>query len=134
MLDYFERKLRLKDLEVWDARIGRNYYRIILIDENRPATFDDFHTPNLILNADDIRTNFVSVRIFSENVVDQNHIEDLADFSKQLTNHLALAHCEVIIDFRTEHVDIALNRLLVETYGIKESDIPLEKLWHLNQD
>ncbi|MFJ7666682.1 hypothetical protein ACIQXI_06210 [Lysinibacillus sp. NPDC097195] len=86
------------------------------------------------IDEDEQRTNYVSVSIFSENGVQVKHIEPLADFAKQLTEHLALAHCHVITKFFTERPEIAIDRLLIDKYDHKLADIPLEKLWHLNQD
>ncbi|MFJ7406078.1 MULTISPECIES: hypothetical protein [unclassified Lysinibacillus] len=134
MIDYFERTLRLTDLEVWTIRIQRVLYSLIIVDERRKATVEELDTADFIIDEDDLRTNYVSVSIFSENNVQDGHIEPLADLAKQLTEHLALAHCDVITKFYTEQPEIAIDRLLVEKYGYKLADISLEKLWHLNQD
>ena len=37
MIDYFERVLRFKNLEVWDIRLENDAYRMIIFDENRQA-------------------------------------------------------------------------------------------------
>lgn len=51
--DYFKRKIRLKDFEVWDLRIGDQHYTLAILDEFRPAIFEDFEMPELIYEADD---------------------------------------------------------------------------------
>ncbi len=48
MIDYFERKFRLRDFEVWDVRVSDQHYTLAILDEFRPATFDDFEIPYLI--------------------------------------------------------------------------------------
>ncbi len=40
-IDYFERKLRLKDIEVWDVRVENSAYCFIVMDENRPPKIED---------------------------------------------------------------------------------------------
>lgn len=134
MIDYFERTLRLTDLEVWTIRIQRVHYSLVIFDERRQATVKEFDIADFYIDEEELRTNYVSVSIFSVNGVQVKHIEPLADFAKQLTEHLALAHCDVITKFYTERPEIAIDRLLIDKYGHKLADIPLEKLWHLNQD
>ncbi|MFJ5766463.1 hypothetical protein ACIP9C_14010 [Lysinibacillus sp. NPDC093210] len=134
MIDYFERTLRLTDLEVWTIRIQRVHYSLVIVDERREATVEELEIADFIMDEDEQRTNYVSVSIYSESDVQDEHIEPLADLAKQLTEHLALAHCDVITKFYTEEPAIAVDRLLVEKYGYKLADISLEKLWHLNQE
>lgn len=134
LIDYFERTLRLTDLEVWTIRIQRVYYSLVIIDERRQATVEELDIADFYIDEDEQRTNYVSVSIFSANGVQVKHIEPLANFAKQLTEHLALAHCDVITKFYTECPEIAIDRLLIDKYGYKLADISLEKLWHLNQD
>ncbi|MGE7910015.1 hypothetical protein [Lysinibacillus xylanilyticus] len=45
---------------MWDVRIGDQHYALAILDEFRPATFDDFEIPNLIYEEDDQRANYVS--------------------------------------------------------------------------
>lgn len=134
MIDYFERKIRLKDLEVWDVRIGKQEYLLVIEDEFRPAKFEDFEIPDLIYEEDDQRENLVSAKYFSNESIRDEHKPVLAKFVGQLTNHLAMAHCEVIIKMKQENLDKAIKRIMLSKYGVKELDIPLEKLWHFNQD
>jgi len=134
LIDYFERTLRLTDLEVWTIRIQRVHYSLVIVDERRKATVEELEIADFIMDEDEQRTNYVSVSVYSESDVQDGHIEPLAELAKQLTEHLALAHCDVITKFYTEQPEIAIDRLLVDKYGYQLADISLEKLWHLNQD
>ncbi|WP_413363348.1 hypothetical protein [Lysinibacillus sp. 3P01SB] len=134
MIDYFERKIRLKDFEVWDVQIGGQYYTLAITDEFRLATFDDFEMPDLIYDVDDQRANYVSTTYFSDEPVKEEHREILGEFARMLTNHLALAHCEVITKFYHENPEKAIEQILLTKYGFRESEIPLDKLWHFNQE
>ena len=134
MIDYFERKIRLKDFEVWDVQIGSQHYTLAIIDEFRPAAFDDFEIPDLIFEEGDQRTNYVSATYFSDEPIKDEHREILSQFAQMLTNHLALAHCEVIIKFYQENREKMIEQMMLAKYGFKESDIPLDKLLHFNQE
>ena len=134
MIDYFERKIRLRDFEVWDVRIRGQQYALVILDEFRPATFEDFGMPELNYEDDNQRANFVSATYFSDESVKDEHREKLGEFARMLTEHLALAHCEVIIKMYQEKPEIAIERIMLTKYSFKDSDIPLEKLWHFNQE
>ena len=134
MIEYFQRTLRLTDLEVWTVRIHRVHYSMVIVDERRQATVEELAIPACFKYEDEVRTNTVSVSIFSESDVQKKHIELLANFAKQLTEHVAQAHCHVITTFYSEQPEIAIDRLLIDKYGYKLTDISLEKLWHFNQD
>ena len=69
MIDYFERKIRLRDFEVWDVRVSDQHYALAISDEFRPATFDDFEIPYLIYEEDNQRANYVSATYFSDESV-----------------------------------------------------------------
>ncbi|WOV88376.1 hypothetical protein QWT69_04425 [Sporosarcina oncorhynchi] len=125
VIDYFERKIRLKDFEVWKVRIGEYAYVLAIIDE---------YESNLVDDEDDFRENTVSCSYFSEQEVRDEYREPLGQFARQLTDHLALAHCQVNIEFFTTSPDQAITERMQKMYGYLESDIPLEKLWHFNQD
>jgi len=45
LIDYFERTLRLTDLEVWTIRIHRVHYSLVIIDERRQATIEELDIP-----------------------------------------------------------------------------------------
>lgn len=134
MIEYFERKIRLKDFEAWDVRVNGQHYVLAITDEFRPATFEDFDEPDLIYDKVDQRTNYVSAAYFCEESPKDEHKEILGEFARMLTEHLALAHCEVITKFYQENLKEALEGIMLRKYGFKESDIPLEKLRHFNQD
>ncbi|MGE7934486.1 hypothetical protein [Viridibacillus arvi] len=134
MIDYFERKIRLRDFEVWDVQIGGQNYALAILDEFRPATLDDFENPDLIYEEEDKRANYVSATYFSDKPVKDEHREILGEFARMLTEHLALAHCEVIIKIYQENPEKAIELMMKTKYGFKESDIPLEKLLHFNQE
>ncbi|AVK84961.1 hypothetical protein C3943_16095 [Lysinibacillus sp. B2A1] len=133
MIDYFERIVRLTDLEVWSIRIEQIRYCLVIEDERRKASIEELDLLDAI-DEDAQRTNYISVSIFSEIHVKEEHIEVLDDYSKRFTDHLALAHCNVVVKFYLERPEIAIDRLLFQKYGYKLADIPLEKLWHLNQE
>ncbi|MGE7112767.1 hypothetical protein [Lysinibacillus sp. NPDC047702] len=134
MIDYFERIVRLTDLEVWSIRIEQIHYCIVIMDERRKASIEEMELPDAIIDEDAQRTNYVSVSIFSEIGVKKEHKEVLDDYAKRFTNHLALAHCNVVVKFYLEWPEIAVDRMLYQKYGYKLADIPLKKLWHLNQE
>ncbi len=134
MIDYFERKFRLKDFEEWNVRIGNQHYTLVILDEFRPATFDDFEIPNLIYEEDDQRANYVSAKYFSEEPIKDEHREILSEFAEMLTDHIALAHCEVIIKMYQENHEKAIDRIMLNKYGFKKQDFPLDKLWHFKQE
>lgn len=134
MIDYFERKIRLEDFEVWDIQIGGQHYTLVILDEFRPATLDDFEIPDLIFEEDDQRANYVSATYFSDEPVKDEHEDILGQFARMLTNHLALAHCEVITKFYQENPEKAIEKMMFIKYGFIESDIPLDKLMHFNQE
>lgn len=134
-IDYFERKIRFKDLEVWDVRIENCTYSLIVLDENRPPQMTDFDLPEGIkIEKEELRENLITVKVYSPNLVKIEHIDVLDEFAKGITDHVALAHCHVITTFYQAPLDEVFNKLLLENVGQKESEIPLEKLWHLNQD
>ena len=134
-IDYFERKLRLTDLEVWDARLENSIYRFIVLDENRPPKMDDLYLPDgMELEEDELRKNLITVKVYSTNPVKDEHIEVLDEFAKSITEHVAMAHCHVVTSFYESPLDAALNQVLLEKFGHEESEIPLQNLWHFNQD
>ncbi|MBO1914727.1 hypothetical protein J4G37_59120, partial [Microvirga sp. 3-52] len=86
------------------------------------------------ISEDELRTNLITVKVYSENRVKDEHIEPLDQFAKQLTDHVALAHCHVIVTFHTGAIEDVLERLLIESFNMESDEIPLSKLWHLNQN
>lgn len=132
-MHYFERKLRFKDLEIWDIVLDERIYRIAIIDEKRAPTLMDLDIPFSAIS-EELRRNIINVKIYSEETVKEEHIEKLDEFAKQLTDHVALAHCDIVIKFFTGNTDESIKQLLKEKYNIVYDDIPLKKLWHLNQD
>ena len=135
MMDYFERILRFKDLEVWDIRFANDIYRMIIFDESRQALADDLQLPNNIeVGEDELRKNLITVKVYSTNKVKDEHIEPLDQFAKQLTDHVALAHCHLVVTFHTEVIGDVLDCILIEKYKMKYDEIPLSQLWHLNQN
>lgn len=51
-----------------------------------------------------------------------------------LTEQLALAHCEVIIKIYQKNPEKAIEQMMLTKYSFNESDIPLDKLLHFNQE
>ena len=137
IIDNFNRVFRFKDIDIWDIEIDRITYRMFIFDENRPSRQDDFDLGDYEDNdfwEDVLRKNLVTVKVYSDIPVKENHIYDLDQFSKSITNHLALAHCNVIISFYVESIELALSRVLFEKENITEDELPLDRLWHLTQD
>ena len=135
MIDYFERILRFKDLEVWDVRFGNDIYRMFIFDENRQAAADDLDLPSgFDIDEDELRKNLITVKVYSKNRVRDEHIEPLDQFAKQLTDHVALAHCHVIVTFYSDVIEDVLDRLVMEKFNMQYDEIPLRQMWHLNQN
>lgn len=102
---------------------------MFIFDENRPSRQDDFDLGDYEDNdfwEDVLRKNLVIVKVYSDIPVKENHIYDLDQFSKSVTNHLALAHCNVIISFYVESIELALSRVLFEKENITEDELPLD--------
>lgn len=133
MINYFERKLRFTDLEVWDIHCGEDIYRMFISDENRSPKAIDLNLPNNISEVD-LRKNLITVNIYSINTVKDEHIEYLDQLMKQLTDHVALAHCHVVLSFFTGSIDDVFNQILKEKTNFDYEQIPLRKLWHFNQN
>lgn len=135
MIDYFERILRFKDMEVWDVKFGKDVYRLFIVDENRASEIKDLNlSPNDIFFEDDLRENLITVSVYSKHPVKKEHIEPIDQFTKQLTDHVALAHCDVVVTFYTGIVENIFKTSLQEKYNLDFDKIPLQKLLHLNQD
>lgn len=132
-VDYFERQLRLTHFEVWKVRVEEREYSLVIEDQFRPAQFADLGMPDLIFEGDDQRSNLVTAHYYSAHPVKEEHREVLGEFARMLTEHMALAHCHVIIDMvQGNPISEVACRLM--SYGSMEEDIPLEKLWHFNQE
>ncbi|MGE7689989.1 hypothetical protein ACQKMI_12380 [Lysinibacillus sp. NPDC097214] len=135
MIDYFERKLRFEDMEVWDLRIGKDIYRLFIVDENRASEIKDLNLPsNVRVFEEDLKENLITVKVYSDKQVKTEHIELIDQFSKQITDHVALAHCQVVLSFFTGKIDDVLEDILKNMYNIEFEKIPLKHLLHLNQD
>ncbi|QUW20837.1 hypothetical protein JSQ81_13545 [Sporosarcina sp. Marseille-Q4063] len=108
---------------------------MIIFDENRPAVAEDLELPSgFEVNEDELRINLITVKVYSKNKVKDEHIEPLDQFAKQLTDHVALAHCDVVVTFYTELNEDILERLLMGKFKMKYDEIPLSQLRHLNQN
>lgn len=70
---------------------------------------DAFEMTDLIYEEDTQHANHVSTTYFSEEPVEDEHLEILGAFARMLTNHLALAHCEVMTNFYQESHKKRLN-------------------------
>jgi len=90
--------------------------------------------PNAKVYEEDLKENLITVKVYSEKQVKTEHIELIDQFSKQITDHVALAHCQVILTFFTGNIDVVLENILKETYNLELEKIPLKLLLHLNQD
>ncbi|WP_025784462.1 hypothetical protein [Sporosarcina sp. D27] len=133
MIDFFERKLRLQNLEVWDVQCGESFYRMFIFDENRLPELADLDIPSNAI-ADDLRENLITVSVYSNTLVKDEHIVYLDQFAKQLTDHVALAHCHVVTKFYTGEIDDMSKWFLKEKINLNYEELPLTQLWHLNQD
>jgi len=130
MISNFNRVLRLNSAEVWDVTVDFDVYRVIIMDEKRPSTLEDFF-PDVVCE-EDMRENIIKIHIYSEEKIKTAHIQILDYFSKSLTNHLALAHTVVRLYFHVANVDEALREFLKSTYQIDQ--IPWENHINFNQD
>ncbi|WP_230874936.1 hypothetical protein [Lysinibacillus cavernae] len=134
-MDYFERVIRLKDMEVWDIRFGKAIYRMFILDENRATESKDLNlSPNEQVFEEDLRENLITVKVYSEQPVKAAHITLIDQFSKQLTDHVALAHCDVVLTFYTGKIDDALKEIFKAIYQLEFEQLPLQHLSHFNQD
>ncbi len=78
MIDYFERILRLKGMEVWDVKLDKDIYRLFIVDEKRCAEFEDLNLPpDATFFEDDIRANVITVSVYSRYPVNEAHIEPI---------------------------------------------------------
>jgi len=134
MIDYFERKLRCKDTEVWDVRLGEDLYLMFIVDENRTPTVEDLRLPDSVEIEEDLRANLITVRIYSDHPIKEEHIEHLDQFAKQLTDHVALAYSHVVVTFFTDEIDDVFDCFIKEQFNLEYDKIPMRQLWHLNQD
>lgn len=132
-IDFFERKARLKDLEVWEVRCGSSCYQLVIRDEQRIPEPADLDSPDSLME-EEARRNVIKAIAYSETQVEESHIEPLDIFVKQLTDHVALAHCDVVLTFQVDGAGWSFEQVLQEDYGVDFEAIPLERLWHLNQD
>lgn len=133
MIDFFERKLRFRDLEVWDIQCDEDIYRMFIFDENRLPGLADLNIPSNAI-AEDLRENLITVSVYSNTLVKDEHIAYLDQFAKQLTDHVALAHCDIVMSFYTGVIDDIFKWFLKEKSKLVYEEIPLTQLWHLNQD
>lgn len=135
LVDYFEQKLRLTDIEVWQVRVDQQRYVLILLDENRPATLTVFDIPGLIYEEDDRRANVVTATYYSKHMINEEHRVKLAEFAGMVTDHLALAHCEVIIKLVQEDHKEALEQIMNDSRVGRCIKLGKRRLyeWLLNQ-
>lgn len=52
IIEYFERKLRLTNLEVWDIQCEEEIYRMFILDENRLPKSTDLNLPTNTVEED----------------------------------------------------------------------------------
>lgn len=130
----FKRIIRLKDLEAWDIKYNNKYCRIILVDEHRPSTQEDFPWLNDGIDNDPRKNHITSYVFFSEEL-DEAEQNVIYQVTERFSDHLALAHCNVTVIFeKVDDFDVALNRLL-HSIGYKDIDnIPLSRFFYLSQD
>lgn len=111
-------------MEVWDIWFDKDIYRLFIVDENRASEIRDLNLPpNARVFEEDLRENLITVKVYSEKQVKSEHIELIDQFAKQLTDHVALAHCDIHLTFYTGKI----NDDIFEK-------IPLKHLLHFNQD
>ncbi|MDW0109410.1 hypothetical protein [Sporosarcina aquimarina] len=133
MINYFERKLRFTDLEVWDIQFGEDIYRMFISDERRSTEITDLNLPSNSVDVD-LRENLIVVSVYSSVQVKDEHIESIDQFMKQITDHVALAHCDVVLSFYTDSIDDIFEQVIKEKTCTMYEEIPLNKLCHLNQN
>jgi hypothetical protein len=130
---HFNRVLNLTELEAWDIFLDDKTYRMIIIDEKRPSTPDDFSQEDS-LPSDEMRSNIIKAEVYSEEKVLDDHIYPLDQLAKSFTDHLALAHCHVRVNFYVADIESALNDHIKRKMGCSYDEIPMERFFYLNQN
>jgi hypothetical protein len=130
---HFERILNLTELEAWDIFLDDRTYRMILIDEKRASIPDDFSQEDKLLSSE-MRSNIIKAEIYSEEKVLDDDIYFLEQLAKSFTDHLALAHCHVRVNFSAADIEYALNDHVKSKIGCTYDDIHMERFFYLNQN
>ncbi|MGF7046187.1 hypothetical protein J2T13_000649 [Paenibacillus sp. DS2015] len=133
-LSGFQRVIRLKDLEAWDIKFNDKDCRIILVDEQRPSTDDDFPWLEEGIG-EDRRENHITAYVYSSYHLEEIDEKIFYQVAERLADHVALAHCNVTVLFKNgDDYDTALNELL-RIKGYQEyNSTPLRNFFGLSQD
>lgn len=133
-LSGFQRVIRLKDLEAWDIKFNDKECRIILVDEQRPSTDDDFPWLEDGIG-EDRKENHITAYVYSSYDLEEIDEKIFYQIAEHLADHVALAYCNVTVLFKKENdYDVALNGLL-RIKGYQEYNvIPLSKFFGFSQD
>lgn len=133
-LSQLQRIIRLKDLEAWDIKINDKECRIIIVDEHRPSTNEDFQWLNNGIG-EDKRENHITVHVYSLDDLDEIEEKMLYHIAEHLTDHVALAHCNVTVLFKKENdYENALNGLLKDKGYQEFNSMLLSKFFNFSQD
>lgn len=133
-LSGFQRVIRLKNVEAWDVTVTDQTCRIVIVDERRPSTDTDFPWLEDGIG-EEKRNNHISIYIFHSKELLTSEKTILYQVAEHLTDHVALAHCNVTVLFQLEaEYDGVLDRILTSK-GYSSSDITaLEKFFYFSQD
>jgi len=133
-LSGFQRVIRLKNVEAWDVTVTDQTCRIVIVDERRPSTDADFPWLEDGIG-EEKRNNHISIYIFHSKELLTSEKTILYQVAEHLTDHVALAHCNVTVLFQLEaEYDGVLDRILTSK-GYSSSDITaLEKFFYFSQD
>lgn len=91
-----ERVFRFKDSEAWDLKINEKICRLIIIDQRRPTSQEDYPYLNEKI---DSRENHIKCHIVTPCTLDITEKDELCSITGVFLSHLAQAHCSWNIEF-----------------------------------
>jgi len=90
----FNRIIRLRDLEAWDVTHNNKCCRIIVVDEHRPSTKEDYPWLKNGLEFDP-QKNHITTYVYYNESLDESEQHLFYQVAQHFSDHLALAHCNV---------------------------------------
>lgn len=133
-LSGFQRVLRLKNVDAWDVTVTDQTCRIVIADERRPSIDADFPWLEDGIG-EESRKNHITVYVFYTSDLLEDERTILYQVAEHLTDHVALAHCNVTVLFQPEaEYDLALERILTSKGYLSADVTALEKFFYFSQD
>ncbi|OWA33492.1 hypothetical protein B9G55_22815 [Saccharibacillus sp. O16] len=130
----FQRILRLKDIEVWDIKIQNKACRMVIVDEHRPSVDSDFPWLRAGIG-EEKRKNHITIYIFTLEDLEDHEQTVLYNIAEHLTDHVALAHCNVTVLFeKVQNHEVALDPILQSKGYPGYDSIQLEHFFYFSQD